>query len=91
MTSKKDNKEIKKIFFRKKIIFSEYSLYFFILVLNILKNIDQSDRGCRGPKTLRVFCTRNNITKAVVQIQVIAKLNSWLGLLLASSWFSPPG
>ena len=42
---------------------------------------------CRGPKTLRVFFTRNFITRAVVQIQVIAI--SWLVWLLVSSWFSP--
>ena len=39
--------------------------------LNILKNIDQSGERRRGPKTLRVFCTRNYIIQAVVQIQVI--------------------
>ena len=39
---------------------------------------------CRGPKTLRVFFTRNCITRAVVQIRIIAR--SWLVWLLLEDY-----
>ena len=61
----------------KRILFSEYSFFYFSILLNILnsyrkvsiKSIDQSGRRCTGPKTLRVFCTRNWPTRGVEQIQ----------------------
>jgi len=66
-----NERTVKKFSRFKTIVFFRILVFIFFILLNILKNIDQSGERWRGLKTLRVFFTRNYITSGVVQIQVI--------------------